>query len=133
MLKATVAPTVFLSILLIFIDSLHGRAQPAMLRVFVANGVKDVVQDLRGDAENAARVSLSIQSGEAASLERALKAGEVFDVAILPSWAVDELVSSGRALPGNRFTFARAAIGLAVRSGASNHESTLQMGLGEPC
>jgi molybdate transport system substrate-binding protein len=117
-LKATVAPTVLLSILLIFIDPLHGGAQPAMLRVFVANGVKDVVQDLRGDAEHAARVSLSIQSGEAALLERALKAGEVFDVAILPAWAADELVSSGRALPVNRFTFARAAIGLAVPSGA---------------
>ena len=70
-----------------------------MLRVFVANGVKEVVQDLRGDAEHEARVSLSIQTGEAASLERALKAGEAFDVAILSAWAVDELVSSGRALP----------------------------------
>ena len=108
MLKATVAPTVLLSILLIFIDPLHGRAQPTMLRVFAANGVKDVVQDLRGDAEHAARVSLSIQSGEAASLEPALKAGGVCDVAILPAWVVDELVSSGRALPVNRFTFARA-------------------------
>jgi molybdate transport system substrate-binding protein len=89
-----------------------------MLRVVVANGVKDVVQDLRGDAEHAARVSLSIQSGEAALLERGLKAGDVFDVAILPGWVADELVKSGRAVAGNRFTFARAAIGLAVRSGA---------------
>jgi threonine synthase len=68
-----------------------------MLRVFVANGVKEVVQDLRGDAEHAARVSLSIQSGEAASLERALKAGEVFDVATLSAWTVDELVIPRRA------------------------------------
>jgi molybdate transport system substrate-binding protein len=89
-----------------------------MLRVFVANGVKDVVQDLRGDAEHAARAFLSIQSGEAASLERALQAGEAFDVAVLSAWAVNELVSSGRALPATRFTFAHAAIGLAVRSGA---------------
>ena len=117
-LRVRVASTVLLSILLIFFDAPHGAAQPGTLRVFVANGVKDVVQDLRGDAEHATRVSLSIQSGEAASLERVLKAGEVFDVAILPSWAVDELVSGGRALPGNRFTFARAALGLAVRSGA---------------
>ena len=118
MLRARVASTVLLSILLIFIDPPHGAAQPGMLRAFVANGVKEVVQDLRGDAEHAARVSLSIQSGEAVSLEQALMAGEVFDVAILPAWAADELVGSGRALPGNRFTFARAAIGLAVRSGA---------------
>lgn len=118
MIRVGLASTIFVSILLIFIDPPHGAAQPTTLRVFVANGVKDVVQDLRGDAEHAARVSLSIQSGEAVSLEGALKAGEVFDVAILPSWVVDELVSSGRALPGNRFTFARAAIGLAVRSGA---------------
>jgi molybdate transport system substrate-binding protein len=87
--------------------------------VFVANGVKEVVQDLRGDAERASRVSLLIQSDDAASLERVLDAGEVFDVAILSSWAADELVSRGKALPGNRFTFARAAIGLAVRSGAT--------------
>ena len=118
MLRARVASTVLLSILLVFTDPTNGAAQPGMLRVFVANGVKEVVQDLRGDAEDAARVALSIQSGEATSLERALKGGEVFDVAILPAWVVDELVSSGRALPGNRFTFARAAIGLAVRSGA---------------
>ena len=118
MLGARVASTVLLSILLIFIDPPQGAAQPIRLRLFVANGVKDVLQDLHGEAEQAARVSLSVQSGEAASLERALKTSDVFDVAILPSWAVDELVGSGRALPGNRFTFARAAIGLAVRSGA---------------
>src|SRR5262249_21622115 len=87
--------------------------------VFVANGVKDLVQDLHREAEQATRLPLSIQAGEAATLETSLENGAPFDVAILPNWAVDELVKRGKAIGTTRLTLARAGIGLCVRVGAT--------------
>jgi molybdate transport system substrate-binding protein len=94
-------------------------AQTPGLRVFVANGVKDLVQDLRQQAEKATGLPLLIQTGEAASLEASLENGAPFDVAILPDWAVDELVRKRKAIGRSRLTLARAAIGLCVRVGAA--------------
>jgi molybdate transport system substrate-binding protein len=94
-------------------------AQTPGLRVFVANGVKDLLQDLRQEAEQATRLPLLIQTGDAALLERSLENGAPFDVAILSDWAVDELVKSGKAIGTTRLTLARAAIGLCVRVGAA--------------
>ena len=94
-------------------------AQTPALRVFVANGVKDLVQDLRQEAEQATRLPLLIHTGEATSLESSLENGTPFDVAILPDWAVDELVRKGKAIGTTRLTLARAAIGLCVRAGAA--------------
>jgi molybdate transport system substrate-binding protein len=94
-------------------------AQTPGLRVFVANGVKDLVQDLRQEAEQATRLPLLIQTGEATSLQASLENGAPFDVAILTDWAVDELVKKGKAIGTTRLTLARAAIGLCVRAGAT--------------
>jgi ABC-type molybdate transport system, periplasmic component len=94
-------------------------ARTPRLTVFVANGVKDFVQDLRHEAEQATRLPLLLETGEAAALEKSLENGAPFDVAILPDWAVDELVKSGKAIGRSRLTLARAAIGLCVRVGAA--------------
>src|SRR5215216_2388185 len=94
-------------------------AQTSGLRVFVANSVKDLVQDLRQQAEQATRLPLLIEAGEAASLAASLENGAPFDVAILPGWAVDELVRKRKAIGRSRLTLARAAIGLCVRVGAA--------------
>ena len=93
-------------------------AQTPGLRVFVAN-VKELVQDLRHEAEQATHVPLLIQTGEAASLEASLENGAPYDVAILPDWAVDELVKKGKAFGATRLPLAHAAIGLCVRVGAA--------------
>jgi molybdate transport system substrate-binding protein len=77
------------------------------------------VQDLRQEAEQAIGLPLLIQTGEATSLEASLENGASFDVAILPDWAVDELVRKGKAIGATRLTLARAAIGLCVRAGAA--------------
>ena len=52
-------------------------------------------------------------------LERSLANDTPFDVAILPDWATDELVKSGKAIGTSRMTLARAVIGLCVRVGAA--------------
>lgn len=94
-------------------------AQTAGLRVVVANGVKDLVQDLHQEAEEATQRPLLIQTGEAASLKASLENGAPFDVAILPDWAVDELVKKGKAIGATRRRLARAGIGLCVRVAAA--------------
>jgi molybdate transport system substrate-binding protein len=104
---------------LAFLSCTPMPAQTPGLRVFVANGVKDLMQDLQQEAEQVTRRPLLIQTGEAALLETSLENGAPFDVAILTNWAVDELVKSGTAIGTTRLTLARAAIGLCVRVGAA--------------
>jgi molybdate transport system substrate-binding protein len=108
-----------LMVVLAILSCIPIRAQTSGLKVFVANGVKDVVLNLRQEAERVTRVPVLIETGEAALLERSLENGAPFDVAILPDWAVDELVKRGKAIGTSRLTLARAAIGLCVRTGAA--------------
>ena len=110
---------VFVAVLAILSCTRMPAQTPPGLRVFVANGVRDLMQDLRQEAEQATRVPLLIQTGEAVSLAASLENGAPFDVAILPDWAVDELVKKGKAIGTTRLTLARAGIGLCVRVGAA--------------
>lgn len=115
---AAANPTVLVAVLAILCCT-PAPAQTPGLRVFVANAVSELVQDLRQEAEQATRLPILIQTGEATSLEASLEDGAPFDVAILPDWAVDELVKKGKAIGTTRLTLARAAIGLCVRVGAA--------------
>ena len=54
----------------------------------------------------------------ATSIEARLAAGEAVDVVIVADAALEQLVASGRIIPGTRVPLARSQIGMAVRRGA---------------
>ncbi|MGZ5126680.1 MAG: substrate-binding domain-containing protein [Burkholderiales bacterium] len=53
-----------------------------------------------------------------------LKRGEVFDVVILASDGLDELIKQGLVVAGSRVDLARSRIGVAVRAGAAKPDIT---------
>jgi molybdate transport system substrate-binding protein len=93
--------------------------QNAPIRAFVSNGVKTVIDDLRPQWEKAAGHPVSFEFGTTAALKQRLEAGEAFDVAVLTSEAIADLVKDGKIAGASRAELARCGIGMGIRAGAA--------------
>jgi len=96
---------------------LHEPIAGNSLHVFASNGVKAVIQDLQPECERAIGRPLSIQFASTTDLMKKIDAGEAFDLAVLTSDAIDQLVKSGRVAP-KATPLARSGVGVGVRTGA---------------
>ena len=94
-------------------------AQTPALRVFASNGVRDVMESLKPQCERAVGRPLEMRYGTSTSLVEAISKGERFDVAVLTSGGIDDLIKSGKLVRGSRTDIARAGIGVGVRAGAA--------------
>jgi len=93
-------------------------AQSGAIRVLASNGMKAVVEELQPRCERVVGHPLSIEYGSTAGLKQKIDAGAGFDVVILASEAIGELVKEGKVTAGSRADFARCGVGVAVRSGS---------------
>lgn len=98
---------------------LPGAAQTAPLRVLASNGVKAAIEELQPRIERAAGRPLAIEWGTTAALRQKAASGEAFDVAVLTTEAIADLVKSGALAPDTRADLARSGIGVGVRAGAA--------------
>src|SRR5262245_25807569 len=87
------------------------------VRVFASNGVKAVIEQLRAQCERAAGRMLNIQFDSTAGLRQKVNSGQAFDVAILTTTAIDDLIKEGKLAASSRANVARAGIGIGVKSG----------------
>jgi molybdate transport system substrate-binding protein len=101
--------------------SLPAAAQKAPVRALVSNGVKAVVEELQPQCERAIGRPLQIQFASTTDLVKKIEAGEAFDVTMLTSDAVDQLVKSGKLAP-KATPLARCGVGVGIRSGAPKPE-----------
>jgi len=88
------------------------------LRVIVSNGVKTVIDEIRPQWEKAAGSPLSFEFGTTAALKQKIESGEPFDVTILTSDAIGDLIKEGKVAGSSRMELARCGIGLGTRAGA---------------
>src|SRR5689334_9204603 len=91
-------------------------AQRAPLRVFVSNGVKTVIDEIRPQWEHAAGRPLAFEFGTTAALKQRIEAGEPFDVTVLTSEAIADLIKDGKLAASSRMELARCGIGLGKRA-----------------
>lgn len=61
---------------------------------------------------------VAIESAGGVDTARRVRAGEIFDVVVLASDAIEELVAGGQLAGGSRVDLARSKVALAVRAGA---------------
>jgi molybdate transport system substrate-binding protein len=94
-------------------------AQQAPLHVFVSNGVKTVIDEIRPQWEHAAGRPLSFEFGTTAGLKAKLEGGADFDATVLTSEAIADLVKGGKVAAASRAEIARCGIGVGVRAGAA--------------
>jgi molybdate transport system substrate-binding protein len=117
--------TCFLAVVLamtaagLFLLVLPAVAQGTPLHLFVSNGLRAIIDDLRPQIERTVGHPLEIQSDTTVGLKRRIEAGEAFDAAILTSDAIDDLVKRGKLATSARVDLARAGIGVGVRKGAA--------------
>jgi molybdate transport system substrate-binding protein len=90
----------------------------APVRAFVSNGVKTVIDDLRPQWEHAAGRPVSIEFGTAADLKQRIESGAPFDVAVLTSEAISDLIKDRKVAGASRVELARCGIGVGMRAGA---------------
>jgi len=94
------------------------------LKVLASNGFRAVLDDLTPRCEKAAGRSISIQSGTSTSLLQRVNSGEMFDVAVMTTEAIDDLVKAGKVTAATRTALGRSGIGIGVRSGAAKPDIT---------
>jgi molybdate transport system substrate-binding protein len=93
-------------------------AQSGAVRLMASNGMKAVIEELQPRCERSIGHPLAIQYGSTVGLRAKIDAGGPFDVAILTSDAIDNLVKENKASAATRADFARCGVGVAVRSGS---------------
>jgi molybdate transport system substrate-binding protein len=96
---------------------IHQAAAQTPLRVFCSNGMKAVLEDLRAQREIGSSLG-SIQYDTSAALRQRIQSGDAFDVAILSSDVLDDLIKFGKVTAASRTELGRSGIGIGVRSGA---------------
>jgi molybdate transport system substrate-binding protein len=103
--------------LLAFVTAQLIPAQSA-LNVLVSNGMKTVVDQLKPAAEKSIGRQMMFEFNSTTGLRPKLESGQGYDVAVVTTEMMDELVKSGKIVAGSRVDLARGAIGLGVREGA---------------
>lgn len=88
------------------------------VKVLASNGMKTVIEELQPRAEKALGRPLAIEFNSTTMLKPKLESGQGYDVAIVTTELMDELVKSGRIAAGTRADLGRGAIGVGTRAGA---------------
>jgi molybdate transport system substrate-binding protein len=107
-----------LALMLVILLSMQTvQAQTNALRVMASNGVKGVIDEIRAQCEKAIGRPLAIDFNTSASVKQRIQSGESFDVAILTSEVIDELIKAGKLASTGRAELARSGIGFGIRAG----------------
>jgi molybdate transport system substrate-binding protein len=99
-------------------------AQGAEVKVLCASAMRSVMNELGPRFERETGHQLMIQFDVVGALKRQIDAGERFDVAILTTSLIDDLVKEGKIAAGTRADVARSGIGVIVRTGAPKPDIT---------
>lgn len=92
-------------------------AQSAAISVIAANAVKDAYVTLVAAFEMASGHKVATTWAGTEGATRRVMAGEAYDVVIIGSRNIDQLIAAGKLAPGSRADFATSKVGVAVRSG----------------
>jgi molybdate transport system substrate-binding protein len=103
----------------IFLFAQRTPAQGTELLVVVSDGMKPSVEELVPQIEHAIGRKLAVQYNSSKNIRDKIQSGEPFDVAILTTDIVDDLIKQGKIAPGSRAEIARTGMGVGVRAGTA--------------
>jgi molybdate transport system substrate-binding protein len=118
-LGALVAAVMVASIGFILLSAQKTPAQSTELLVVVSDGMKPSVEELVPEIEHAIGRKLKVQYNSSKNIRDKIQSGEPFDVAILTTDIIDDLIKQGKIAPGSRAEIARTGMGVGVRAGAA--------------
>ena len=94
-------------------------AHCAELIIMSSVGARSVMDELGPHFERSSGITLSFRYDTAAALQRTIENGALFDVAVLTPPVMSALTDKNKIASAGQATFARALIGVAVKSGAT--------------
>ena len=80
---------------------------------------RQLLADLLAAFEAGGGAHAEIESVGGVDALRRVQAGEAFDLVVLASDAIDQLIGTGRVVPGSKIDLARSGVAVAVRAGAA--------------
>lgn len=93
-------------------------ANAADVKVMSGAGMRGAFGEIVPQFERATGHKIAIQYGGGGALRKQIEAGEAFDLVIIDSAEVDELIKQGKIAGNTRADIVRGVIGVAVREGA---------------
>ena len=93
-------------------------ANAAELKIFGSRVTKVIVGELGPQFEKATGYTPVVVADVAAVMKRRIEAGELFDLAVLVDFQIDDLIKSGKLVADSRADIMSSGIGVAVKRGA---------------
>jgi len=117
-IRSIFAVTTSITIGFLFAFAQGTAAQTAEIRILASNGVKAVLEEILPQGERAIGHPLATQFNTTAALKDRIEGGEGFDVAILTSEVIDDLIHEGKIAGNTRAEVSRTGVGIGIRAGA---------------
>src|SRR5215813_7532025 len=96
----------------------HVPAGAAEIKVISSNALKTTLEQLAPAFEKATEHKLALTWGAAVPLKADIEKGATFDLAVLTTAAIDDLIRQGKLVAATRAALANSGAGVAVRKGA---------------
>ena len=96
-----------------------GAASAADIKVISSNALKTTLEQLGPAFEKASGHKVVFTFGAAVPLTAEIKKGATFDLAVLTTAGVDDLIKEGKLVGATRTALAKSGAGVAVRKGAA--------------
>ena len=113
-----VAACLAISVMFLFLCAREVPAQSTELRVLISDGMEPSMEELIPRIERSTGRKIKPHFDSSKRLEENVLGGEAFDVAILTSDVIDDLIKQGKIVADTHVAVARTGIGVGVRAGA---------------
>src|SRR5262245_62599386 len=91
----------------------------AEIRVLTTRAMNHVLTELAGAFQRASEHKITLTLAPPNEIRRRIVSGEIVDVVMSGSAALNDLVHEGKIAPGDQLILARVGVGVAVRAGAA--------------
>src|SRR4029453_17342034 len=87
------------------------------VHLLVSNGLKASMENLHPTREASVGHPLDIRYNSTASLKKSIEAGERFDVTMITTEAIEDLVKQGKLVADSKMSVGRSELGIGIKSG----------------
>jgi len=94
-------------------------AEGSSVHLLVSNGLKASMEDLHTTCEASVGHPLDIRYNSTASVKKSIEAGERFDVTMITTEAIEDLVKQGRLAGDTKMSIGRSELGIGIKSGVA--------------
>jgi molybdate transport system substrate-binding protein len=105
------------SLAVAFFPAPVSAAEKPPVHLFVSNGLKASMENLHTTCEMTVGQPLDIRYSSTLSLKKSIEAGERFDVTMITTEAIDDLVKEGKLAGESKMSIGRSELGIGIKSG----------------